>query len=219
MLGVIELRRRLDVPMTVIVSELGAWNSRNVPWTQLQAVRDQMFNFLRCIGLDEAQTRLRSHLDFDNLVRAGKIARYLSRQDFLDNSESLLELYDSHGLLGSEVGIMVDSLYTVADVLEPAEHGTGHILMVSGLEEAYFRAGGRAAAPTRLPAGAPRSLPLPSRADTVLASPPDRPPLHPTDPGASAKPITERAAGDSARRSGVTPAGADRPAARRQPLT
>lgn len=138
MLGVIELHRRLDVPMTVIVSELGAWNSRNVPWTQLQAVRDQMFDFLRRIGLDEAQTRLRSHLDFDNLARAGKIARYLSRQDFLDNSESLLELYDSHGLLGSEVGIMVDSLYTVADVLEPVEHGTGHILMVSGLEEAYF---------------------------------------------------------------------------------
>ena len=77
-------------------------------------------------------------MDFANLARAGKIARYLTRQDFLDNSESLLELYESHGLLGSEVGITVDSLYTVADVLEPAENGTGHALMVSGLEEAYF---------------------------------------------------------------------------------
>lgn len=138
MLGVIELQRRLDAPMTVIVSELGAWNSRNVPWSQLEAVRDQMLSFLRRIGLNETRTNLRSHLDFANLARAGKIARYLTRQDFLDNSESLLELYDSHGLLGSEVGITVDSLYTVADVLEPAENGTGHILMVSGLEEAYF---------------------------------------------------------------------------------
>ncbi|MGH3800523.1 MAG: hypothetical protein ACRDTD_10395 [Pseudonocardiaceae bacterium] len=138
MLGVIELQRRLNAPMTVVVSELGAWNSRNVPWTQLEAVRDQMFSFLRRIGLDETQTLLRSHLDFDNLVRAGKIARYLTRQDFLTNSESLLELYDFHGLLGSELGITVDSLYTVADLLGPAECGTGHILMVSGLEEAYF---------------------------------------------------------------------------------
>lgn len=138
MLGAIELQHRLNVPMTVTISELGAWNSRNVPWAQLQSIRDQMFNFLRRIGIDKTRTRLRSHLDFDNLVRAGKIARYLSRQDLLVNSESLLELYESHGLLGSELGITLDSLYTVADVLEPAENGISHILMVSGLEEAYF---------------------------------------------------------------------------------
>ncbi|MQA09390.1 MAG: hypothetical protein GEU98_12725 [Pseudonocardiaceae bacterium] len=138
MLGIIELQRRLQTEMTVIISELGAWNSRNVPWQQLEAVRDQMSAFLRRIGLDESRCTLRSHLDFGNLARAGKIARFLTRQDFLDNSESLLELYDSHGLLSSEIGITVDSLYTVADVLGPAETGTKNILMVSGLEEAYF---------------------------------------------------------------------------------
>lgn len=138
MLGAIELQCQLQAPMTVIISELGAWNSRNVPWSKLEAVRDQMFEFLRRIGLDESRCRLRSHLDYGNLVRAGKIARFLTRQEFLDNSENLLELYDSHGLLGSEVGITVDSLYTVADVLEPAEMGLRHILMVSGLEEGYF---------------------------------------------------------------------------------
>lgn len=138
MLGVVELQRRLDLPMTVVISELGAWNSRNVPWPQLEAVRDQMVRFLRRLGFDESSGALRSHLDFDNLVRAGKIARFLSRQDFLEHREDLLELYDEHGLLGSEIGITVDSLYTVADVLEPAAAGKHHILMVSGLEEAYF---------------------------------------------------------------------------------
>lgn len=138
MLGAIALQRRLAAHLTVIVSELGAWNSRNVPWSQLEAVRDQMFAFVRRLGLDESRGRLRSHLDLGNLARAGKIARFLTRQDFLDNSESLLELYDSHGLLSSEVGIIIDSLYTVADVLGPAENGARHILMVSGLEEAYF---------------------------------------------------------------------------------
>jgi tryptophanyl-tRNA synthetase len=138
MLGIVELQKALTCPVTVVISELGAWNSRNVPWVNLTAVRDQMMAFLRMLGFDETTGTLRSHLDFDNLARAGKIARFLSRDDFLNHRESLLELYDSHGLLGSEVGIVVDSLYTVADILGPAEDGASRILMVSGLEEAYF---------------------------------------------------------------------------------
>lgn len=138
MLGIVELQRQLDVPITVVVSELGAWNSRNVPWVQLESIRDQMFAFLEAVGFDVRRGKLRSHLDFGNLVRAGKIARFLARQDFLDHHESLLELYDEHGLLGGETGVTVDSLYTVADILGPVEDGAGRILMVSGLEEAYF---------------------------------------------------------------------------------
>ncbi|MHA6761972.1 nucleotidyl transferase family protein [Streptacidiphilus sp. PAMC 29251] len=142
MLGVIELQRHLQVPMTVVVSELGAWNSRNVPWNQLTDVRDQMFAFMRAIGLDAQSTlapvRLRSHVDPGNLVRCGRIARFLSRQDFLDHHEDLVELYQDHGLLGSEVGLTVDALYTVADILGPAEEGAARVLMLSGLEESYF---------------------------------------------------------------------------------
>lgn len=142
MLGVIELQRHLRVPMTVVVSELGAWNSRNVPWGQLTAVRDQMFRFMRAIGLHSQATiapvQLRSHTDTANLVRCGRVARFLSRQDFLDHHEDLVDLYQDHGLLGSEVGIVVDALYTVADILGPAEDGAARILMLSGLEESYF---------------------------------------------------------------------------------
>ncbi|MGK5496742.1 hypothetical protein [Streptomyces sp. URMC 125] len=138
MIGVVELQRRLKVPVTAVVSELGAWNSRNVAWDRLAEVRDQMLAFLRTLGFDESRGRLRSHLDPGNLARAGKIARFLGRQDFLEHREELLELYEDHGLLGSEVGLTVDALYTVADILEPAERGHHHTLMVSGLEEAYF---------------------------------------------------------------------------------
>lgn len=138
MFGVVKLRRQLGCPMTVIISELGAWNSRNIPWPQLEAVRDQMLAFLPTIGVDAANVTLRSHVDMGNLVRAGKIARYLTRKDFLEHRESLLELYDEHGLLGSEIGVFVDSLYTVADILQPVETGARHVLMVSGMEEAYF---------------------------------------------------------------------------------
>jgi hypothetical protein len=138
MLGTVELQQRLRVPMTVIVSDLGAWNSRNVAWTSLVQVREQMFEFLIALGLDATTADLRSHLDHDNLVRSGRVARYLSRADFQQHRESLLELYADHGLLGSEVGLIVDSLYTVADVLGPFDYGMEHVLMVSGMEEAYF---------------------------------------------------------------------------------
>lgn len=140
MFGIVNLQRRIGCPMTVIVSELGAWNSRNIPWWQLESVRDQMLAFLPVIGIDPANVTLRSHLDHRNLIRAGKIARYLSRDDFLEHRESLLELYDEHGLLGSEIGVIVDSLYTVADILQPVDTDGRHVLMVSGMEEAYFTA-------------------------------------------------------------------------------
>lgn len=138
MLGVVELQATLASPVTVVISELGAWNSRNVPWARLEAVRDQMLTFLHSLGFDTAVGTLRSHLDFANLARAGKLARFLTRADFLNHREELLELYEDHNLLGSEVGLTVDALYTVADVLGPAEAGHRHILMLSGLEEAYF---------------------------------------------------------------------------------
>ncbi|MBT8228175.1 MAG: hypothetical protein HKP61_18530 [Dactylosporangium sp.] len=138
MLGTVELQRRLHTPLTVVISDLGAWNSRNVPWPALTAVRDQMFAFLVALGLDPVSATLRSHLDHGNLVRAGRLARYLSRADFLEHRESLLELYSDHGLLGSEIGVITDSLYTVADVLGPVESGAKNVLMASGMEEAYF---------------------------------------------------------------------------------
>lgn len=138
MLGVVELQRQLDATVTVVISELGAWNSRNVPWAKLESVRDQMLTFIESIGFDVQRGRLRSHLDFGNLARAGKIARFLGRQDFLDHRESLLELYHHRGLLGSEIGVTIDSLYTVADILGPVDDGAHRVLMVSGLEEAYF---------------------------------------------------------------------------------
>lgn len=138
MLGMVELQRHLDVPVTVVISELGAWNSRNVPWRDLESVRDQMLTFLRDLGFDESRGALRSHLDADNPVRVGKIARFLTRRDFLNHREDLLELYADHGLLGSEVGLTVNALYTVAAILGPAEVGARHTLMISGLEEAYF---------------------------------------------------------------------------------
>lgn len=138
MVGLVELQSALGAPMTVVISDLGAWNSRNVPWEELCHYRDRMARFLVALGFDLSAGRIRTHLDPPNLVRAGRIARYLTFSDFDEHQEEFLELYGAHGLLGSRVGVLVDALYTVADILQPFDEGCGTVLMVSGIEEAYF---------------------------------------------------------------------------------
>jgi hypothetical protein len=138
MLGIVELQATLQAPIAVVISDLGAWNSRNVAWGELCRYRDQMARFLVALGFDEGNGMIRTHLDRDNLIRSGRIARYLDLADFEAHSEEFLELYGAHGLLGSGVGILLDALYTVADILQPIEQAARSVLMVSGLEEAYF---------------------------------------------------------------------------------
>ena len=138
MLGIVELQHLLHVPVTVVVSEHGASNSRNVARAQLEAVSDQIYGFLEAIGFDPDGGVLRSHLDFGNLARAGKIARFLDRREVLDHHEGPAEMYAEHRPLGTELGVTVDSLYAVADILGPVEDGAGRVLMVSGLEESHF---------------------------------------------------------------------------------
>jgi hypothetical protein len=136
--GIVELQARLQVPVTVVISDLGAWNSRNLPWDDLCRYRDQMARFLIALGFDDRQGAIRTHVDLDNLIRSGRIARYLDVTDFETHSESFQELYGAHGVLGSGVGVLVDALYTVADILQPIDQAGRSVLMVSGVEEAYF---------------------------------------------------------------------------------
>ena len=97
MLGIVELQAVLQVPMTVIISDLGAWNSRNVAWEDLCRYRDQMARFLLALGFDPGIGTIRTHLDPDNLIRSGRIARYLELADFQEHAEEFLELYGDMG--------------------------------------------------------------------------------------------------------------------------
>lgn len=133
-----ELQRRTGLPAIVIVSDLGAWNSRNLDWPMIETYRDRILRFLAAIGFDERHTTLRSHQDLHNLILSGRIAKLLDIADFRENRESLDALYQELGLRGSMLGVMVDGLYTVADILGPLRDGHERVLMVAGVEEHYF---------------------------------------------------------------------------------
>ncbi len=104
----------------------------------MERLRDRILCFLTAIGFDGDTTSLRGHQDHDNLVLAGLIAKLLTEADFRANRESLDELYQDLGLRGSMLGIMVDGLYTIADILGPLREGYACVLMVAGVEEHYF---------------------------------------------------------------------------------
>jgi tryptophanyl-tRNA synthetase len=138
MLATKQLQDHTGLPATLIVSDLGAWNSRNIDWPTLEHLRDRILRFLTAIGFNGDSTTLRGHQDHDNLVLAGLIAKLLTEADFRANRESLDELYQNLGLRGSMLGIMVDGLYTIADILGPLREGCTRVLMVAGVEEHYF---------------------------------------------------------------------------------
>ena len=138
MLSTKQLQDRTQLPATLIVSDLGAWNSRNVDWLRLEQLRDRILRFLRAIGFNSDTTTLRGHQDHNNLVLAGLIAKLLTEADFRANRESLDELYQDLGLRGSMLGIMIDGMYTIADILGPLREGYTRVLMVAGVEEHYF---------------------------------------------------------------------------------
>lgn len=133
-----ELQHRTGLPATIIVSDLGAWNSRNIDWHLIETYRDRILRFLAAIGFDTQHTTLRSHQDLNNLVLSGRIAKLLDVADFRENRESLDELYQELGVRGSMLGVMIDGLYTIADILGPLCDGYERVLMVAGVEEHYF---------------------------------------------------------------------------------
>ncbi|HEY8523953.1 MAG TPA: hypothetical protein VIL48_03250 [Acidimicrobiales bacterium] len=138
MLATCELQRRSRLHTTIVVSDLGAWNSRNLRWQHLEEHRDRMLAFLEAIGFDTQRGVLRTHQDEANLILSGRIARFLTEQDFLANREVLDDLYRDLGVRGPQLGVMVDGLYTIADIVGPLAAGRERVVMLAGIEEHYF---------------------------------------------------------------------------------
>jgi tryptophanyl-tRNA synthetase len=140
MLKAISLQRETGLHTTIVISDLGAWNSRRLDWPQLKRLTERYFGFLEMLGFaaDPEHGTLRSHRDEQSLIVSGLIAKTLHEQDFKSNAEATDLLYDTMGLRGDWLSIMLDGLYTVADILVPLFRGRRRVLMIAGIEEHYF---------------------------------------------------------------------------------
>lgn len=133
------MQKETGIFTSVIISDLGAWNSRNLQWNQINETTDKFVRFICKRGFDLSNGIIRTHKDMNNLVLSGIISKFLIENDFKSNKEATDMLYDKLNLRGSFFSIMIDGLYTVSDILYPLFYNNKkHSLVLCGIEEHYF---------------------------------------------------------------------------------
>ena len=147
-LKTIALQHETGIETEIVISNLGAFMSRNLEWDELENTTNRFIDFIYASGFDTKNGSVRSHIDKSNIGIATFLAEHiLTTADFESNKEATEELYGKMGLLGNRFGIITDSLYTVADCLKPlfrqeyvkdAPCNKEHVLVISGIEEHYF---------------------------------------------------------------------------------
>lgn len=139
LLKAINLQKETGFYTEIIISELGAWNSRNMPMEDLIRNAQKFIEFIKLIGFDYDNGRVHTHLDYNNLIVSGTLGKILTEKDFRDNKEATDALYDAMALRTNALGIMVDGLYTVSDILNPLfTKNKNRVLVLAGIEEHYF---------------------------------------------------------------------------------
>jgi tryptophanyl-tRNA synthetase len=147
-LKTIALQKETGIDTEIIISNLGAYLSRNMSFDQLQTNTNRFLEFIKLMGFDYSKGRVRTHIDKENLGISTFLNEHiLTTKDFSDNKEATEELYGKMGLLGNKMGIITDATYTVADILKPlfgketvtaVPHGKENVLVIAGIEEHYF---------------------------------------------------------------------------------
>jgi tryptophanyl-tRNA synthetase len=133
------LMQETGVEMTIIISNVGAWCSRQASPQVIGYYTRRFLDFIDALGIARHGLNLRTHEDVDILAIAGLLTRFLTANDFEENKEATTELYGRLGLLGNQFGVWTDTAYTVADILEPLlRRDKRRVLVLAGIEESYF---------------------------------------------------------------------------------
>lgn len=128
--------RVTGIDSTIIISNLGAFNSRNVTLDKIGYLTERFIKFIRSLGF---KGELRTHNNFNLLVASSLTSKMLTVKDFLENEEITTNLYKKLGIQGKDFPTFVDANFTVADILLPCIlEKKERILVFVGIEEYYF---------------------------------------------------------------------------------
>lgn len=123
----------------VIISDLGALNSRRKPIMELLNNTARFNKFITALGFDHNRGELRSHNNLDMFRTASIVSSVLSLGDFQDNKEATEGMYERLKIVGNDFSSLVDKNFTVADILLPIIRDQKKLVLVSaGLEEQYY---------------------------------------------------------------------------------
>jgi tryptophanyl-tRNA synthetase len=117
--------RKTGIDSTIIISNLGAFNSRNISIEKIDYLTKRFIKFIRTIGY---KGELRTHNNFDLLVTSS-----------ITSKELTTDLYKKLGNQGNDFPTFIDANFTVADILLPSIlKKKQRILVFVGIEEYYF---------------------------------------------------------------------------------
>lgn len=133
---VIELQKCTGIYTHIIISELGALNSRQKPLNELIRNTYQFISFIKKLGFDEKRGEIRTHNHHDHARVFSLVSSVLSTKDLLENREVTNDTYSRLQLLGNDFSKMVSRTYTMTDIILPIirDKKRGVIVPV-GLEE------------------------------------------------------------------------------------
>lgn len=135
-LRAIFFERETGIDSTIIISNLGAFNSRNIELKKMDYLTERFIKFIYSLGF---KGDVRTHNNFNLLVASSLTSKVLSIKDFLENEEATANLYKKLGIQGKDFPTFVDANFTVADILLPCIlKKKKRVLVFVGIEEYYF---------------------------------------------------------------------------------
>lgn len=135
-LRAIFLERETGIDSTIIISNLGAFNSRNISLKKIDYLTGRFIKFIRAAGY---KGELRTHNNFDLLVASSLTSKVITVNDLLENQEATTDLYNKLGIQGKDFPTFVDANFTVADIILPMILcKKERVLVFVGIEECYF---------------------------------------------------------------------------------
>ena len=135
----LEIQEKAPLYCHVIISDLGAFNSRKKPLGLLLENTNRFIRFIKELGFNEKNGELRTHNYFDFFKVSALTSSLITTQDFDENQEVTEKMYKRLNLQGNDFSTMVDKNFTVADILLPIIRDRKKlVLVVAGLEEQYY---------------------------------------------------------------------------------
>lgn len=136
---IIEMQKQTGIYTHVILSDLGAFNSRQKPLEELINRGKQFKNFIIKLGFDMTNGIIRTHNDYNHSRVFSLCSSVLTINDFVNHDEATADMYKRLNLQGNDFSTMVDQTFTVADILLPIiKDGKKGVIVSAGLEENYY---------------------------------------------------------------------------------
>lgn len=136
---IVEMQKKTGIFTHIIISDLGAFNSRQKPIEELIKRGKQFKKFIIKLGFDTKNGIIRTHNDYDHARTFALASSVLTINDFINHDEATADMYKRLNLQGNDFSTMVDQTFTVSDIILPIiRYAKKGVIVSAGIEEHYY---------------------------------------------------------------------------------